>query len=158
MSSSRIFKWIALLVLPATFIAFYIWQKSKPIPITLTWQTMEQVIFKPTWYEPYKTTVDVPVFADTLQKLNGQLVEISGFYIPMGMNSDKCALSKNPNSSCFFCGGGTIETIVMVNFTSKMMDFADDEVITLKGRFLLDTAFNEFIYNLKEANYVKSNK
>lgn len=139
-------------------VCFYFYQENQPKPTDITWQTLGEVKFKPIWYAPYKTNVSVPLFPDTLKKLDKQLVEITGFYIPMGMNSDSCAVSKNPNSSCFFCGGGTIETIVMVSFASKMRDFDDDEVITIKGMLELDTAFNAFIYNLKDARYVRSGK
>ena len=145
---------IAILI--AAIVVFFIYQSNKQAPITISWQTLAAVTFKKTWYAPYNANVDVPKFTDTLKKLNGQLVELTGFYIPMGMNSDKCALSKNPNSSCFFCGGSTIETIVMVKFKGKMVDFPDDAVITIRGKLQLDTAFNEFIYNLKEAQYVAS--
>ncbi|MEP6713322.1 MAG: hypothetical protein ABJA37_12930 [Ferruginibacter sp.] len=158
MNTATILKRFFVVILFAAIASFIIYQKNKPTPTAINWQTLAQVKFSPTWYAAYKATVDVPVFADTLKKLNGQLVEITGFYIPMTINSDKCALSKNPNSSCFFCGGGTIETIVMVNFKSKVMDFADDEVITIKGKLVLDTSFNNFIYNLTDANYVRSNK
>lgn len=127
-------------------------------PTEINWQTLSQVKFTPTWYAAAKTNVDVPVFADTLQKLNGKMVEITGYYIPMEMNSNKCALSKNPNSSCFFCGGGTIETIMIVKFTTKMWDFDNDEVITIKGRLKLNQSYNDFIYNLTDAHFVRLNR
>jgi len=158
MNIAAILKRIAIGLLIAIVVSFIIYQKGQAKPTPVTWQTLAQVKFISTWYAPYKAHVDVPVFTDTLKKLNGQLVKISGFYIPMEMNSGKFALSKNPNSTCFFCGGGTIATIVMVDSKSKMMDFADDEVITIKGKLLLDTTFNEFIYNLTDANYVRSYK
>ena len=143
MNIAAIIKKISVAILIVAVAVFIIYQKNKPVPITVTWQTLSEVIFKKTWYAPYNTNVNVPNFTDTLKKLHGQLVEITGFYIPMAMNSDKCALSKNPNSSCFFCGGGAIETIMMINFRGKMMDFPDDEVITVRGKFQLDTAFNK---------------
>lgn len=158
MKVAAIIKKISIIIVVAAITAFIIYQKNKPVPTLITWQTLAQVKLKPTWYAPYNTDVNVPVFSDTLKKLNGQQVEITGFYIPMAMNSDKCALSKNPNSTCFFCGGSTVETIMMVNFKSKMMDFSDDAVITLEGKLSLDTIFNEFFYTLKDARYIRSNK
>ncbi|MEP6727294.1 MAG: hypothetical protein ABJC98_15860 [Bacteroidota bacterium] len=98
----------------------------------------------------------MPVFSDELNTLNGKLVSISGFYIPMELNSRKCAVSKNPNITYFFCGGGSIQTIMIVNFAATMRNFNDDDLITIKGKLVLSNSFKEFIFNLEEAHYVKS--
>jgi len=158
MNSITLIKKLIIVILIITVTSFIIYKKNKPSPTEINRQTLAQVKLTPTWYAPYHKKVDVPSFSDYLKKLNGQIVEITGFYIPMAMNSDKCALSKNPNSACFFCGGSTVETIMMVNFSNRMMNFPDDAVITLEGKLLLDTTFNEFFYTLKDAGYVRSNK
>lgn len=140
-------------VLIAAF--FYPSRNSKAGVIKVSWQTLAEVKYAPGWYAPYQMEVDLRFFSDTLKKLNGRLVDITGFYIPIGMEGDECALSKNPNSSCFFCGGGTIESIVMVNFTHPVETINDDEWVTLRGNLNINDTFNKFPYKLINAVYIK---
>lgn len=127
-----------------------IYLKNKPHPTEINWQ-MLSISFKKTWHEQYKTNVDIPVFADTLNKLNGKLVSIRGYVIPMENGSKKFALSKNPNSSCFFCGGSGVESIIIVNCKNKPIDYPNDAFIKMIGKLELNNSFNDFIYTLSDA-------
>lgn len=130
--------------------------ENKPVATEINWQ-MLGIAFKKTWYEPYKTTVDMPVFSDTLKKLNGKLVTIKGFVIPMEYGSKTFALSKSPNSSCFFCGQGGVETIIIVNCKNRPIDFPNDAFIRMTGKLVLNNSFNDFIYTLSDAYWKKKN-
>jgi hypothetical protein len=116
----------------------------------INWQMLD-IGFKKTWDAPYNRNVDMPVFPDTLTKLNGHSVSISGFVIPMEYGSKKFALSKNPSNSCFFCGQGGVETIVIVNCKNKPVDYPNDAYIKMTGKFVLTHSFNDFIYTLSDA-------
>lgn len=107
--------------------------------------------FSKIWQAEYKAHVSMPLFTDTLQKLNGRLVAISGYVIPMEYGSKKFALSKNPNSSCFFCGGAGVETMIIVNCKNKPIDYPNDAFIQMAGRLKLVNSFNDFIYELTDA-------
>ena len=127
-----------------------IYLKNKQQPVEINWQ-MLGINFKKTWYQPYKTDVDMPQFTDTLKKLNGKLVSIRGFVIPMEYGSKTFALSKGPNSSCFFCGHGGVETIIIVNCKNKPADYPNDAFIKMSGRLELKESFNDFIFTLSDA-------
>lgn len=127
-----------------------IYLKTKPHSTEINWQ-MLGISFKKTWHQQYKTNVDMPVFTDTLKKLNGQLVSIRGYVIPMEYGSKTFALSKNPNSSCFFCGHGGVETIIIVNCKHKPVDYTNDAFIKMTGKLVLTDSFNDFIYTLSDA-------
>ena len=57
----------------------------------------------------------------------------------------------------FFCGNGGIETVMMVNFARTIMNFNDDEFITVRGKLKLDSSERSLIYNLNDAHYIRSN-
>jgi hypothetical protein len=127
-----------------------VYQLNKPVPTPINWQ-MLGIGFKKTWHEEYKADVSMPLFTDTLQKLNGHWVALSGYVIPMEYGSKKFALSKNPNSSCFFCGGAGVETMVIVICKNKPIDYPNDAFIKVVGRLNLVNSFNDFIYVLTDA-------
>jgi hypothetical protein len=124
----------------------------------IDWQLLEQVKFNSTWYAPYKANVQTPMFSDTVTRLNGKEVEITGYFIPMELNSTRCALSKNPNSTCFFCGKATIETIMIIEFKDKVPNFTNDDLITVRGRLRITHSFNDFIYQLVDAILIRNSK
>lgn len=132
--------------------------KRSPEATNIDWLLLEQVKFKSTWYAPYKANVQVPEFSDTVTRLNGKEVEITGYFIPMELNSARCALSKNPNSTCFFCGKATIETIMIVEFKDKVANFTNDDLITVRGKFRITHSFNDFIYQLTDAILIRNSK
>ncbi|MES1221968.1 MAG: hypothetical protein ABUT20_41105, partial [Bacteroidota bacterium] len=81
-----------------------------------------------------------------------------GYFIPMELKGTKCALSKNPNKTCFFCGRGTIETVMVVDFKNVSPNFSSDELITVEGRLRIMNTFNDFIYRLDSARLVRVEK
>lgn len=126
--------------------------------VDLDWSLLDKVKFIPGWDKIHKAKVRIPVFPDTLARLDGKQVEITGFYIPMELNSTRCALSGNPTSSCFFCGKASVSTVMIVDFTHKVPNFASDDLITVRGKLKVMRAVNDFIYGLADAHFVRINK
>ncbi len=126
-------------------------------PLEIDWQVLGQVKFNSIWYAPYGANVKMPAFSDTLSRLDGKEVEITGYYIPMELNGHKCALSKNPNRTCFFCGRSTIETILIVDFKDRLPNFSSDDLITVKGKIKITASFNDFIYRIADATFIRIN-
>ena len=151
-------KIVFIILLSFIIISFFVWQKNKINATEINWQMLEQIRFIPTLDTLINQMVKLPAFNNALIKLEGKQVSVTGFYIPMAMNSNKFALSKNPNKSCFFCGRSNIETIMIVYSKDKMIDLDDDEVITIEGKLQLTKSYNDFIYTLKDASFICSNK
>ncbi len=126
-------------------------------PLEIDWQLLGQVKFSSIRYTPYRANVKMPAFSDSLTRLNGKEVEITGYYIPMELNGHRCALSKNPNRTCFFCGRSTIETILIVDFKDRLPNFSSDDLITVKGRIKITASFNDFIYRIADATFIRTN-
>ncbi|HVU94693.1 MAG TPA: hypothetical protein VHE34_05690 [Puia sp.] len=140
-----------------TIASFYFDGQRSTKPLEIDWQILSQVKFNSIWYAPYRATVKMPAFSDTLIRLNGKEVEITGYFIPMELNGHECALSKNPNRTCFFCGRSTIETILIVDFKDRSPNFSSDDLITVRGKIKITPSFNDFIYRVADATFVRIN-
>lgn len=95
-----------------------------------------------------------PIFPDELKEIEGQSVEVTGFYIPLDVStSDFAVLSKFPNAECFFCGGAGPESIVVAYLKKKpSKKFKVDEIITIKGTLKLnDSDIDELNFILLDA-------
>jgi len=120
------------------------------------WQQLSKITYKKEYNEIMGFKVDVPVFAEDVQKLNGQEITIKGYIIPIeGYKShQEFVFSAFPYSMCFFCGGAGPET-VMEGFASEAVKYTDDPV-TLKGKLELNNDdINRLIYSLNDATLVK---
>lgn len=98
-----------------------------------------------------------PIFPDELKEMEGQFVEVTGFYIPLDVStSDFAVLSKFPNAECFFCGGAGPESIVVAYLKKKPAKrIKVDEIITIKGKLKLnDTDIDELNFILLDAEII----
>lgn len=76
----------------------------------------------------------IPQFPAVLEsQYEGQEVTISGYLIPIDLEAGKYALSKNPFTSCFFCGNAGPETVIELRFPKPPGRFATDEYVMVKG-------------------------
>ncbi|MBE62471.1 MAG: hypothetical protein CMB89_08935, partial [Flammeovirgaceae bacterium] len=73
---------------------------------------------------------------------------------PFELNDPKSIiLSKFPYSSCFFCGGAGLESVVEVQFSLPPRHFKPDEVITVEGVLRLnENDFDHLVFILEKAN------
>jgi hypothetical protein len=98
-----------------------------------------------------------PIFPDELKALEGKLVEVTGFYIPLDVSTSEFAvLSKFPNAECFFCGGAGPESIVVAYLKNKPFKrIKVDEIITIKGKLKLnDSDIDELNFILMDAEII----
>ena len=73
-------------------------------------------------------------FGEAVKKLAGKEISITGYMIPMDPMGITYVLSRNPNSTCFFCGGAGPETVLQLNMKpSAIKRYATDDRVTFKG-------------------------
>ncbi|MCH7402483.1 hypothetical protein ACFOUP_17380 [Belliella kenyensis] len=98
-----------------------------------------------------------PKFPDELKALEGKVVTVSGFYIPLEMNASNIAvLSKFPQAECFFCGGAGPESIV-VGYLKKKPNrkIKTDEIVKIKGILRLnEDDIEELNFILQDAEII----
>lgn len=120
------------------------------------WKTLGKITYKKEYDEMLGFKVDVPIFSNEIQKLEGKEVTIKGYIIPVeGYKSHKeFVFSAYPYSMCFFCGGAGPETVMEVKAKSPVAFTADP--ITIKGVLHLNsTDVNKLMYSLSNAELVK---
>ena len=146
-------KYIATLFLAMTIMAGSAQVES---PSKGTWRTLGKITFKKVYDELMGFKVDMPVFSDQINELEGKEITIKGYIVPTeGYKShNEFILSAFPYSMCFFCGGAGPETVMEVE-SVEGVEFSADPII-LKGILRLnDKDINHLMYKLEEAVIVE---
>ena len=117
----------------------------------LDWETLSQVEFDYSYSEELNQWLGKPKFDASLQALDGQEVEITGYVLPMDVDGEYYVLSANPYVSCFFCGGAGPESVMELRLKKKNTRFGMDEYLTFKGKLKLNDRDFELTYILEEA-------
>ncbi len=115
----------------------------------LVWQLLEMTTYQNDFEGESARTI--PNFPSVLvSRFEGQEVTISGYLIPVDIEAKKYALSKNPLSSCFFCGGAGPETVVELNFMEEPGRFATDKYVKANGILQLNRSGYGLFYTLNQ--------
>jgi hypothetical protein len=119
----------------------------------IDWQTLADVRFHPVYVEEYGYEIDSAAFGKTVRAYSGEEVVIRGFMIPLDAMGMSYALSRNPNASCFFCGGAGPETVIQLNLKPTAIRWYEmDAVLTFRGRLRLNEKnADQFTYVLEGA-------
>lgn len=108
----------------------------------------------------YNGLIPKPKFGSKLQELNGKQISIQGFFLPVDLTGDVFVLSYNPMSSCFFCNGSGIQTIVELSPAEgqeqRLKRLKTDNFFEVKGKLKLNTNdYTHLIYILENAEFVR---
>lgn len=115
---------------------------------TLVWQTLSMTTYKED-LETGKMKPEFPMIL--LSQYENEEVVITGYLIPIDIEAQRYALSKNPFSSCFFCGNAGPETVIELKFAEDPGRFATDRYLPIKGRLRLNRNGQELFFTLLEA-------
>ena len=115
------------------------------------WEIFSKVAWYPRFFEDAGEELATPKFTDELKELEGTEVELSGYYIPLSLDS-AIMLSALPYSSCFFCGGAGPETVAEIQMYPLPKALSPDAFIKVKGKLKLnDWDLNHMNFILEEA-------
>ena len=108
----------------------------------------------------YDALLPKPKFGKELKKLDGQTITIKGFFLPLDLTGDLFVISYNPMSTCFFCTGAGLQTIIELNVLpehlKKFKRLRTDNYFQVKGKLRLNTDTSEhLIYILDEVEFVQ---
>lgn len=120
------------------------------------WRTLAKITFRKEYDEMMGFKIDVPVFSDAIESLEGKEVTIKGYIIPVeGYKGHKeFILSAFPYNMCFFCGGAGPETVMEVVAQNAIEYTA--EAVTIKGKLELnDNDINRLMYAMTDAVLVE---
>ena len=121
------------------------------------WETFAEVEFEIRHIEELGYDVEYPIFNQEILRKDGDIMELSGHYLPLDYGREKIIISKLPFASCFFCGGGVgQETIAEIQFAGKTRRFIPDEIVTIRGRLKLNQSdYDHMVFILEEAELVE---
>lgn len=119
------------------------------------WKDLAKITYEKKYDELLGFKVDVPVFGKDVKAMEGEVIEISGYIVPVeGYKSHKeFVFSAFPYNMCFFCGGAGPETVMEVTANEPVK--YSTERITLRGRLRLNNEnINQLMYLLEDAEMV----
>jgi hypothetical protein len=129
--------------------------------IVLNWQMLAKTKFKPLSVDSLDgIIVMMPTFPLFMRKIEGQIVQMKGFVIPLEETGDATTMiiSANSYTSCFFCGQAGPESVMDIRLKNPELSkrYKQDEQVTFRGRLKLnETNFDYFNYILEEGEPVK---
>lgn len=138
---------MALLLLGAIWCESASYAQSQDV-----WKSLTKIEWYQKYSELYKMQIGFPKFSPEAKALAGKEITITGYILPMDTEDGSVIISSVPYSSCFFCGGAGIETVMAV-FMKRPRKFSMDSA-TFKGILELNEKENGLIYNLRQAEEV----
>lgn len=119
---------------------------------TMAWEDFTDVTFSDYYSPEYGEVFLKPKFGPTIQSHKGKRLRIKGYFLDFSIEEQEFyMISKNPQSSCFFCGGAGPESVIEVVFKQKPK-FKTDQVVEIIGVLDLNVDDVEHCnYILKEA-------
>lgn len=147
--SSIFMKKIFIAIAVISLMSFSITQTSSEI-----WKKLEKVTYKKKLDKTLGIYVDVPIFGKSVKALDGKVVTIKGYIIPLEgyQQQNFFVFSRYPYNMCFFCGGAGPETVMEVE-TRKGKDIKyTSKEITIKGKLKLnDDNVDRLMYLMEDA-------
>ncbi len=122
-----------------------------------TWKKLADITYKKQYDELMGFKVDVPVFGEGIQKMEGKEITVSGYIVPIeGYKGQKeFVFSQYPYNVCFFCGGAGPETVMEVTMVEPIE--YTTEKITIKGVLTLNNSdINRLMYILTDGTLVQT--
>ena len=85
------------------------------------WDILMKVKWVKTYDKKYKTNNYAPKFTKEIQALNGKIITIKGYLIPVDLygGGEFAIISALPVANCFFCGGAGPETVMEI-YTKRL--------------------------------------
>ncbi len=120
------------------------------------WSTLGKVTFKKQYDDMLGFKVDVPIFSPEIKNLQGKLVEIKGYIIPVEgyKGSKEFVFSAFPYNMCFFCGGAGPESVMEV-YAKDAIKYTTEAII-IKGKLELNSNdVNQLMYILNDAEMIR---
>jgi len=122
---------------------------------SVDWQQLSQVHYSRMVDMRTGYLVEKPKFHKDIKALEGELVEISGYILPLDVSGSAYVLSRYPYAACFFCGGGGLESVMDIWFKNPAQSFELDQYVKLRGILRISVGGQGLIYLLDEAQEVK---
>ena len=134
-------------------IVSFLWIGSPSAQTHIDWTTLADVKFEQVFSEELGISYDEATFGPFISMFEKKEVKITGYMIPLDGMGVTYVLSRNPNATCFFCGGAGPETVIELQLVpSAIGKYKLDDYRTFKGVLHLNKKnIDHLTYVLKEA-------
>lgn len=119
---------------------FVIGLTSFQAPPVRLWDLFSTTKFTEKLNKEYGLYFFYPDFKEELKALEGKVVELQGFYIPLDIQQKSTIiLSKYPMAECFFCGAAGPESIAVAHLKNlPTRKIKMDQIIKVRGTLQLN--------------------
>ena len=155
-------KYIVLIALLLAFVevAFFggtpevIADDSIELPSVDYWEMFAGISKERKYFDELSAYYRIPIFTEELHNHEGEMIELSGFFLPYSKLDSMIIISRYPNSSCFFCGQAGIESVAMVELKQpNQHDYIMDQMLRVKGRLRLNSDdINKLAFVISDAS------
>ena len=121
------------------------------------WDAFADTEFNWVWEESLGAEVEIPTFSKKVKALEGTEITLTGHYLPFELEGERIIISQLPYAACFFCGGDVgQESVAEIVFSSVQRPFRLDEIITVKGRLVLNkNDYEHLVFILEDAKVIQ---
>ena len=128
-------------------------EKDLSAQMQINWDVLADVKFDATYSAELGVELMSASFGPWPKVFEGKEVVITGYVLPLDPMGLSYVLSRNPNASCFFCGGAGPETILGLNFKpGALQRYKTDQRVTFQGVLQLNQLDDDqFTYMLLDA-------
>lgn len=127
-------------------------EQARNTPKNLKWPTLTDIRYCIKYFAKVDMQSFAPIFPAHIRALDGAMVRIKGYVIPLDETGETIALSSNSFASCFFCGQASPATVISMRLAESGKRYEMDEQRTFTGRLRLNHDNpDEFYYILEEA-------
>lgn len=118
------------------------------------WKTLSHVEMKTYMDETLGFEVSEPIFGGEVEMIDGAIITISGYILPVDSEDGTSILSYMAFANCFFCGNAGPETVMELD-TPKKHNLVNKKVV-VKGRLELNRDdFYSLIYRLTNTEVIE---
>lgn len=118
------------------------------------WRTFLDISTEMRYNETLAAKINYPVFNEKLKALEGKVIQVSGFLIPLEEEEEEfVVISAYPFSSCFFCGAAGIESVIQV-FPKETGSYYNEKA-TFRGKLKLNKELDFLYYILEDAELIE---
>jgi hypothetical protein len=137
----RMFLWLVFLVSTQLGLA----------QVKVPWSTLEGVNYSYVQNMDQNFWYGEPTYDEAVKALEGQVIQVKGYVLPLDLSGDNYVLSAFPFSSCFFCGGAGQESVIELRLADSDARFKQDQYLTFTGKLKLNHRELELNYLLEDA-------
>lgn len=127
---------------------------SAQAQIEITWEQLADLSYHIKNSDSEDMVWGKPKFGESLKELDGKLVTISGYMLPITVDRNEYMLSQYHFAECFFCGNGGPESVMGLTLKQDIKKPVLNDPVIFVGILRLNKKLYELPFKLEEAELI----